>query len=174
MMSRAELFRTLAVYRRAREQLVAEFVSEAPELYHAMFEFRPGSVAMRVAMDRHIFLWLISHPRIYQELYLSIGESESSDEEGLFVRFMKRYHDYCMCFILSSDSTTEEPSGAIDNPVISCLLKHKIAFLESLLKVNRDADTCLQGMRYQSTKAKFLFERQFDELRRQKNGTGIS
>lgn len=173
-MNRAELVRTLAVYRRSREQLVAELVSEAPELYHAMFEFKPGSVAMRLALDRYVFLWLARHPGVYHELYLSIGEKESSDEEELFERFMKRYHDYCKCFILNDNAKTEELSGAVDNPVISGLLKHKIAFLENLLKVNRNADACLQGMRYQSTKAKVLFERQFDELRRQKNGTGSS
>jgi hypothetical protein len=171
-MSRAELLRLLSVYRRSRERLVHDLVSEAPELYQPMWDYSPGSVAMQLAMDKYIFLWLTEHPSIYQQLYLSKSGEESADEEQLFASFMKRYHDYCACFIRGGDTTLGQLSGPLDNPVTEDLVRQKIAILEDLLKVNESADRAMKRLRYQSAKAKTLFERQIAELRRCKHGTG--
>lgn len=171
-MSRTELLRTLSVYRRSREQLVAAFITEEPEPYQAMFQFRSGSVAMSLAVERFILLWLIRHPAIYQELYLSQGEGESEEEQQLFVSFMKHYFSYCKCFIVGEDSKAGPSPGPIDGPVTQVLLLHKRAFLDDLLKVSQNADARLQRLRYQSTKTKALFDRQFAALRRQQHGPG--
>ena len=66
---------------------------------------------MDIAIERYIFLWLIRHPLIYQELYLSHSDDESEDEQYLFSRFMKHFYAYCTRFIDSD----------IDHPVISIL-----------------------------------------------------
>jgi hypothetical protein len=170
--SRIDLVRTLSVYRRSREKLVAALVSEEPGLYHAMFEFKPNSAEMSLALEKYVFLWLVRHPAVYQELYPSQADSQSEADKQLFEQFVKHYHDYCKCFIHDGDLTTDRPSSGIDNPVMEVLLQHKIAFLGDLLKVSQNANQRMQRLRYQSTKAKALFERQFSELRRQQHGTG--
>jgi hypothetical protein len=171
-MSRTELLRLLSVYRRSRELLIHDLVSEAPELYQPMWEYSPGSVAMRLASDKYTFLWLAEHPRIYQELYLSKSGGDFAEEEQLFTSFMKRYHHYCARFIRSGDAIPSPSPGPLDSPVAEDLLRQTIAVLEELLKVNGSADRALARLRLQRTKATKLFERQLSELRRREHGSG--
>lgn len=161
-MNQTELLRALSVYRRSREQLIKDFVTEERDLYQEMFEHKPNSVAMNLAIERYIFLWLLRHPLIYQELYLSHREGESEDEQHLFSRFMKHFQVYCKMFIDSD----------IDNPVIQVLLQQKIKVLDDLLRADQSANEYIKWVRYQSTKSKNLFERQLDELRSQQNAHG--
>ena len=158
-MNQAELLRVLSVYRQSRKQLIKAFVTEDPELYQEMFEHKPGSVAIALAIERYNFAWLMRHPLIYQELYLHHGAPESQDEEHLFSCFTKHFYTYCKGFF----------DAEIDNSVIVILLQHRIKVLDELLRVNQSANEYLRNVRYQNTKAKRLFERQLDELRKQRN-----
>lgn len=167
MRSRIELLRTLAVYERARAQLVADFVQEEPELYHSMFEFQPHSAAMRLAVERYIVLWLMQHANFYQKLFLIESDAEPRKQDALFVKFMDNYYKYCKNF-LSIRKGKNEDALAIGYD----FLKHRIGFLDDLLEVNQKANSRLKHIRYQNSKARAFYEKQFAELRRQKDVAG--
>lgn len=159
-----KLVNTLSVYRSSREQLVEDFVREEPEIYRSMFEHKAGSVAMKVAIEQYILLWLIKHPIIYQKLYLSSEEDKSEYDQYLFSFFMEKFRLYCKGFVCKESSQDSQDFNA-KNPIIEFLLHEKVKILDELLKANRNSDAKIKHALYQSAKAKALFARQLNELR---------
>ncbi|MBN9096238.1 hypothetical protein [Pandoraea pnomenusa] len=161
-MEKNELALALKILKLGREAIVADFCTENPDLYEAMFDYEPSSGEMDVALSRYSFNWLSRHPNFFEKF---------REDEGLTFGeispkvFFQAYRNLCESFLRKTAVTSGEGCSIFEQSIQS-----SVRYLDELLEAGGRSDERMRRLVYESKKSRKLFERLCNELKGSSNG----
>jgi len=151
---------SLHILRKARENLIKEFLTEKSEIYIDMFKFENDNMTMSFCIDKYLTIWLDEHWNIINDFFTQNIVSKQDQEitidyfTNVFIKLLRSFD-----FSTSNISNTD---------LLDFLLNQKTEYLDKIIKMSENSEKNINWLIYKSEKSRKLFERQLNEFKNTK------